>query len=133
MIRKNMTTEEIYRAISSIDEMTQDEFGIEYCGKSSSYIRTMKSRGSDLPSDVLVSIANKLIEKKATLLRVAPHKTNIVEGLIQNLATMVVDRQTRLQHRYLRELMVRIVDNINTEKEYESFLKEYGIAPMAIL
>ena len=125
-MKYEMTTEEIYQAVANIEYITQDDFGVEYCEKSSSYIRTMKAKGYYLPSEVLVCVANKLIEKMTTLNGLAHRKRHLIEELIERLALIISERQMAKQHKVLREMIIDIVDRINAEKDY-------GVAPMVVL
>lgn len=116
---ENLTTREIYDSVERLDRnITQDEFSRKYCGRSSSYLRTMLAMKKDLPTSVLVNITNRLIENQSALLmKLASKDKHLVSDLIENIATMIARQHTLYEHKKLRRMLIRIVDRINEEKE----------------
>lgn len=111
-----LSTQEIYEAVKSIDYVTQDEFSTKYCGRSSSYLRTIRAKNLELSTDVLVRIADTLINTQESNTDISKHQVRLLENTLDRLAAMIVDRQTNHGHKKLREMLVRIVENINEEK-----------------
>ena len=123
MNKQELTTLEIYETVQRIEYLNMEEFSKEYCNKSASYIRTMRAKGYELPTVVLVSITNKLLEKELSLTGLAAQDKALLSELIEMLATMIAKRQTLHEHVKLRNMLMRIVDEINEEKKkYDSQL-----------
>lgn len=120
MVKEELTGKEIYEQIRKIQYLNMDEFSIEYCGRSASYLRTMTSKKKQLPTNVLVNITNKLIDRQALLTRLAVKDKHLVNELIETIATMIARRQTLHEHKKLRKMLLKIVDELNVEREYNA-------------
>ncbi|WP_415902825.1 DUF6626 family protein [Neptuniibacter sp. QD29_5] len=127
MNKEELTTLEIYETVQRIEYVNMEEFSKEYCNKSASYIRTMRAKGYELPTAVLVSITNKLLEKELTLTWLAAQDKALLAELIEKLATMIAKRQTLHEHVKLRKMLMRIVNELNEEK------KKYDIPPIFVM
>jgi hypothetical protein len=113
---KALSTEEIYEAVRAIDYVTQDEFSKEYCGRSASYLRTIRAKNLELSTDVLVRIADTLIKKQESNTNIGQHQVRLVESTLNRLAQMIFERQTNHGHLKLRQMLVRIVERISDDE-----------------
>jgi len=117
---KTLDTQELYEAIrDNIDYISMDDFSEMYCKKSRSYLRTMKARKFALPSEVLAEVANTLIEQRM-LTRLA-HKRAVIDVLLEKIAAQIAERTRLLEHKRLRKILERIVDEINEKKDGTSY------------
>jgi hypothetical protein len=125
---KTLTATELYEAIrDNIDYISMDDFSELYCDRSRSYLRTIKARKLELPSEVLADIANTLIEKRA-LTQLAQRKA-VIDKLLENIAEQIARRTRLLEHKRLRKMLERIVDDINAKKAIAS---SYSAMPIVI-
>lgn len=108
----------IYEDAHKLLGVSQTEFATDYCNKSESYIRVMRAeQDRTLPTEVLINIFEKLDSIKASLPKAT---TKAVSLLQEKIAKEIVYRNTAQQHLKLREMLIRIVRDIETKRTYEA-------------
>ena len=108
---------EIYEEAKKILGINQTDFATQYCKKSESYIRVLRTDVSRaMPTQVLINIWDELEATKALIPKTAISR---IDALQEKIAKEIVYRNTREQHRKLRKMIVKIVREIE-EKQYPS-------------
>lgn len=97
--------------------VNQTEFAIGYCGRSESYIRMIKSTDKQLPTEVLISIFEKIDSVKA---QESQLMSKALAKLQEKIAEEIIYRNTAKQHLKLREMLLRIVHNLEAKRSYQA-------------
>jgi len=107
----------IYEDTNKLLGVSQTEFATEYCGKSESYIRVLKVDKREVPTEVLINVFEKIDSIKAF----HPKTTaRALSQLQEKIAKEILYRNTSEKHLKLREMLIRIVDSINTQRAYDA-------------
>ena len=109
---------EIYEDTNKLLGVSQTEFATDFCQKSSSYIRVMRTdEKRRMPTHVLVNIWEKLDAVKSYQM---PVTQKAIAKLQEKIAKEIVYRNTKEQHLKLRKMLVGIIDSVNTKRTYDA-------------
>ena len=135
--------EGIYPQVSNIRQISSDEFSKDFLGMGGSYYRSMKARGLEPSTAVLVTLMERLGEQAIVMRAGSPH------SLPHSLLLRVADRYEALgeevgreiarrsfqqvpHSKWVRETLYRIVNNINSEREREHGAGIWSAPPIII-
>jgi len=131
--------EKIYPQVAAIRQISTDEFSKDFLGMGASYYRSMKARGLEPSTAVLVTLMERLGEQaivmrsgkaQTLLLRVADRYEALGEEVGQEIARRSLQQA---QHsKWVRETLYRIVNNINSERERERDAGRWSAPPIII-
>ena len=116
-------TEQIYDKLSTLANISTDEFSIDWLGQSRSYYSSNKARGLEASNSALVKLMNKLTEQKQALAANTNHPVllkaaNEYDKLTNEIANEVANRSIKenLANQSVKELLYRVVSEINEQK-----------------
>ena len=94
-------TEQIYDKLSTLANISTDEFSIDWLGQSRSYYSSNKARGLEASNSALVKLMNKLTEQKQAL------AANEYDKLTNEIANEVANRSIKenLANHPVKELL----------------------------
>lgn len=108
----------IYEDTQKLLGINQTEFATDYCGKSESYIRVLRTEPDrTMPTEVLINIFEKLDATKSLQQQTMKQAINRLQ---QKIAEEIIYRNTNKQHLKLREMLIRIVQDIEAKRTYEA-------------
>ena len=131
--------EKIYLQVAAIRQISTDEFSKDFLGMGASYYRSMKARGLEPSTVVLVTLMERLGQQaivmrsgkaQTLLLRVAERYEAVGEEVGREIARRSLQQ---VQHsRWVRETLYRIVNNINSEREQQRDAGRWSAPPIII-
>ena len=117
-------TEQIYDKLSTLANISTDEFSINWLGQSRSYYSSNKARGLEASNSALVKLMNKLTEKKQALVANTNHPVllkavNEYDKLTYEIANEVASRSIKenLANQSVKEVLYRVVSEINEKND----------------
>ena len=117
-------TEQIYDKLSTLANISTDEFSINWLGQSRSYYSSNKARGLEASNSALVKLMNKLTEQKQALAANTNHPVllkamNEYDKLTNEIANEVASRSIKenLANQSVKEVLYRVVSEINEKND----------------
>ena len=117
-------TEQIYDKLSTLANISTDEFSIDWLGQSRSYYSSNKARGLEASNSALVKLMNKLTEQKQALAANTSHPVllkaaNEYDKLTNEIANEVANRSIKenLANQSVKEVLYRVVSEINEKND----------------
>jgi hypothetical protein len=131
--------EKIYLQVAAIRQISTDEFSKDFLGMGASYYRSMKARGLEPSTVVLVTLMERLGQQaivmrsgkaQTLLLRVAERYEAVGEEVGREIARRSLQQ---VQHsRWVRETLYRIINNIKSEREQQRDAGRWSAPPIII-
>ena len=131
--------EGIYPQVAAIRQISTDEFSKDFLGMGASYYRSMKARGLEPSTVVLVTLMERLGQQaivmrsgkaQTLLLRVAERYEAVGEEVGREIARRSLQQ---VQHsRWVRETLYRIINNIKSEREQQRDAGRWSAPPIII-
>lgn len=121
-----MTTfiEQVYEQIADIRYISTDDFSRDYLNKNPSYYRSLKSRHMEPSTSVLMTLMEHLGHHASVMRMGKSHQmlqrlAEKYEAIGEQVGKEIAVRsfQQKKQSKWVRETLVRIINNINKEKE----------------
>lgn len=131
--------EKIYPKVSAIKQISGDDFSKEFLGVSSSYYRSMKSRNIDASTGVLVTLMERL-GQRAQAMRSGKAQPFLMlvadkyEALAVEVGHEIARRSLQqCQHsQWVKQTLLRIVNEINSDRHDESDQEHWSVPPIII-
>lgn len=131
--------EKIYPKVSAIKHISGDDFSKEFLGASSSYYRSMKSRNIDASTGVLVTLMERL-GQRAQAMRSGKAQPFLMlvadkyEALAVEVGHEIARRSLQqCQHsQWVKQTLLRIVNEINSDRHDESDQEHWSVPPIII-
>lgn len=131
--------EGIYPQLSNIRQISTDEFSKNFLGMGASYYRSMKARGLEPSTAVLVTLMARLGEQAIVMRTGKPHSLLLrvaerYEALGEEVGREIARRSLQqVQHSlWVRETLYRIINNINSEREQQRDAGRWSALPIII-
>jgi hypothetical protein len=131
--------EGIYPQVSNIRQINSDEFSKDFLGMGGSYYRSMKARGLEPSTAVLVTLMERLGEQAIVMRTGKPHSLLLrvaerYEALGEEVGREIARRSLQqVQHsKWVRETLQRIVNGINVDREQQRDAGRWSAPPIII-
>lgn len=131
--------EGIYPQLSNIRQISTDEFSKNFLGMGASYYRSMKARGLEPSTAVLVTLMARLGEQAIVMRTGKPHSLLLrvaerYEALGEEVGREIARRSLQqVQHSlWVRETLYHIINNINSEREQQRDAGRWSAPPIII-
>lgn len=131
--------EGIYPQVSNIRQINSDEFSTDFLGMGSSYYRSMKARGLEPSTAVLVTLMSRLGEQAIVMRTGSPHSLLLrvaekYEALGEEVGREIARRSLQQvnQSKWVRETLYRIVNGVNGDREQQRDAGRYSAPPIII-
>ena len=116
-------TEQTYEKLSTITNLSTDEFSMDWLGQSRSYYSSNKARGLEASISALVKLMNRLTDQTKALETGTSHPLLLntakqYQQLANDVATEVAYRsmKTSLANQTVKEMLYKIVSQMNDKK-----------------
>ena len=131
--------EGIYPQVAAIRQISTDEFSKDFLGMGPSYYRSMKARGLEPSTAVLVTLMSRLGEQAIVMRTGSPHSLLLraaekYEALGEEVGREIARRslQQVTQSKWVRETLQRIVNGVNSDREQQRDAGRYSAPPIII-
>lgn len=132
--------EGIYPQVAAIRQISTDEFSKDFLGMGASYYRSMKARGLDASTAVLVTLMSRLGEQAIVMRAGSPHSLLLrvadrYEALGEEVGREIARRSLQqVKHsKWVRETLQRIVNGVNGDREQQRDAGRAWSAPPIII
>lgn len=131
--------EQIYPQVAAIRQISTDKFSKDFLGMAPSYYRSMKARQMDASTSVLVTLMERLSEQAIVmrsgkqhtlLLRVADRYEALGEEVGREIARRSLQQCQHSQ--WVKQTLLKIVNEINSDRNDESGQEHWSVPPLII-
>lgn len=131
--------EQIYPQVAAIRQISTDEFSKDFLGMAASYYRSMKARQIDASTSVLVTLMERLGEQaivmrsgkpQTLLLRVADKYEALAVEVGHEIALRSLQQCQHSQ--WVKQTLLKIVNEINSDRHDESDQEHWSVPPIII-
>ena len=138
-LKKMTFLEGIYPQVAAIRQISTDEFSKDFLGMGPSYYRSMKARGLEPSTAVLVTLMSRLGEQAIVMRTGSPHSLLVraaekYEALGEEVGREIARRSLQhVQHStWVRETLQRIVNGVNGDREQQRDAGRWSAPPIII-
>lgn len=131
--------EQIYPQVAAIRQISTDKFSKDFLGMAASYYRSMKARQMDASTSVLVTLMERL-GQRAEAMRSGKAQPFLMlvadkyEALAVEVGHEIARRSLQqCQHsQWVKQTLLKIVNEINSERNDENGQEHWSVPPMII-